>query len=325
MTRRDRRSRPVPPPRVVTETRLSPAWAWGQAVALIWYLGGFMALLVGAVMQVGPSAWVAAWQHRYLGSDSATIGFLPGFGLLLLPLLVARCLPRRTDRPFLCGVQDALWPRTRPPGPVRPRDGQLVRLRRTRGIMAGLALGCVVAAAIGGVLSMRPGDQRPGSPLPRLTKAELAAPDAVLPGYAHLLDVVARPELAWEHDYTIRATRYRDTYIPLTTPGWRPGDAVAVLQLDRRGLAGVPGPAEGSLSRGVPGWQITAMRQSGIPVGDDPLVLTREVLNGVVPEPDGVGLLLVVAFGGGTAMTFGAIALGFHRAYRRLLGQGGDA
>ena len=190
--------------------------------------------------------------------------------------------------------------------------------------MAGLALSCVVAAAIGGVLSMRPGDQRPGSPLPRFTTSELTAPDVILPGYAHLADVVARPEMAWEHDYTIRATRYRDTYIPLTTPEWRPGDAVAVLQLDRRSLAGVPGPTEGSLSRNVPGWQVTAMRQSGLPVADDPLVLTREVLNGVVPEPDSVGLVLAVAFGGAAAMTFGAIALGFHRAYRRLLAQGGD-
>ena len=56
MTRRRRLSRPVLPPRIVTEAPPGPAWAWGQAVALIWYFGGFMALLVGAVMQVGPSA-----------------------------------------------------------------------------------------------------------------------------------------------------------------------------------------------------------------------------------------------------------------------------
>ena len=303
MTRRRRRSKPIPPTPSVAGTQADPAWAWwGQAVALIWHLDRFTALLVGAIMQVGPSAWVAAWQHRHLGSDSVTISFLPGLGLLLLPLLVARCLPRRTDRPFLCGVQNALWPRTRLRQTARPRDEQLARLRRTRSIMVALALGCVAAAAILGALSMRPGDQRPGSPLPRVTMAELAAPDVILPDYAHLLNAVMQPDLAWEHDYTIRATRYRDTCTRLTTPSWRQGNPVAVLQMDRRSLARVPGPAEGALSRGVPGWLVTAMRPSGMALADDPLVLTREVLNGVFPEPDGVGVVLAVAFGGATAL-----------------------
>lgn len=324
MTRRHRRPPPVPAKPIAAEAQPGPAWAWGQAVALLWYLGGFAALLVGAVLQVGPAAWMAAWQHRHGGSDSVTISFLPGFFLLLLPLLVARRMKRRPDRPFLCGVQDALWPGTRPPRTARSRDGQLARLRRTSRIMLALALGCVAVAGILGALSMRPGEQRPGSPLPRLTVAELTAPDATLTGHAHVVDAVAQPDGAWVHDYTVRATRYRDTYIPLTAPGWRPGDPVTMLQMERRGLAGVPGPPEGSLSRGVPGWMVGAMRQSGMALIDDPPVLTREVLNGVVPEPDGVGLILAVAFGGATGLTFGAIALGFHRAYRRLLARGSD-
>ena len=128
---------------------------------------------------------------------------------------------------------------------------------------------------------------RPIPPAPIVTEAQPGPVEAVL-----------RPDLAWEQEYTIRATRYRDTYTRLTTAGWRPGDPVAVLQMDRRSLAGVPGPAEGSFSRGVPGWLVSAMRQSGMALTDDPLVLTRAVLNGVVPEPDGVGAVLSVAFGG---------------------------
>ena len=61
-------------------------------------------MLAAPVMQVGPAAWAAAWQVRHLGSDSITLGFLPGFALLLPPLIILRCLPRRPDRPFLCGV-----------------------------------------------------------------------------------------------------------------------------------------------------------------------------------------------------------------------------
>ena len=103
------------------------------------------------------------------------------------------------------------------------------------------------------------------------------------------------------------------------------GDPLAVLQMDRRDLLGVPGPAEGALSRGLPGWQVDAMREDGLPLVDAPLVLTRDTLHGTVPEPDGVGVLVAAMFGGTTGLTFGAIALGFHRAYRRLLARGTGA
>ena len=312
---------PTPAPPVAAEPS-HRAWAWGQAVALVWFLGGFAALLAAAVMQVGPAAWAAAWQVRHLGSDSVTLGFLPGFALLLLPLVILRCLPRRPDWPFLCGLQDALWPKQPVRRTVLPHGAELARLRRVRGVMAGLALSCAVAAAVAGWLSLRPGDQRPGTPLPVLTLAEAIRPGVVLPGYARLAGAVPRPEAAWAHDYTVRTTRYRDTYTPLTPPGWRPGDPVAALQVERRDLLGVPGPAEGALSRELPGWLLGAMREYGLPLVDAPLVLTRDTLHGTVPEPDGVGVLVAAMFGGTTGLTFGAIALGFHRAYRRLLARG---
>ena len=97
------------------------------------------------------------------------------------------------------------------------------------------------------------------------------------------------------------------------------------MQVDRRNLLGVTGPAEGALSRGLPGWLVAAMRDSGLPLVDAPLVLTRDTLHGTVPEPDGVGAVVAVLFGGTTGLTFGAIALGFHRATRRLLARGTDA
>ena len=319
-------SPPSPAPASATDAEPSPqAWGWGQAVALVWYLGGFLALLVGAVMQVGPSAWAAAWQVRHLGSDSMTLGFVPGYALLLLPLVILRCLPRRPDRPFLCGLQDALWPKQPVHRTTLPREAELARLRRVRGVMVGLALACVVAAAVPGWLSLRLGDQRPGTPLPVLTLAEATLPGAVLPGYARLVGALPRPEAAWSHDYTIRAARYQDTYTPLTAPDWRPGDPVAALQVDRRDLLGLPGPEEGALSRGLPGWLMDVLRETGLPLVNAPLVLTRDTLHGTVPEPDGVGALVAAMFGGTTCLTFSAIAIGFHRAYRRLLARGAGA
>ena len=206
-----------------------------------------------------------------------------------------------------------------------PQEAELARLRRVRGIMAGLALGCVAAAVVPGWLSLQPGDQRPGTPLPVITLTDATRPGAVLPTYVQLAGAVPRPESAWVHDYTIRATCYRDTYTPLASPDWRLGDPVAALQLDRRDLLGVPGPAEGVLSRGLPEWLLDAMRENGLPLVNAPLVLTRDTLHGTVPEPDGIGVLVAAMFGGTTGLTFGAIALGFHRAYRRLLARGTGA
>ena len=70
--------------------------------------------------QVGPFTWVSAWQVRHLGGDRTTLGFLPGFLLLLLPLVVLRCLraiPRdrscaarrmRCGRANACGARPSL-------------------------------------------------------------------------------------------------------------------------------------------------------------------------------------------------------------------------
>ena len=50
------------------------------------------------------------------------------------------------------------------------------------------------------------------------------------------------------------------------------------------------GPFEGKLGRGVlPGWMVTELRRSGVAVVDDPVVLTRQELSGVVPGADMVG------------------------------------
>ncbi|MGI4796059.1 MAG: hypothetical protein ACRYG8_18765, partial [Janthinobacterium lividum] len=53
--------------------------------------------------------------------------------------------------------------------------------------------------------------------------------------------------------------------------------------------------------------------------------LKRKKLDGRVPEPDEVGAILAGIFSASAGLTFGGLAFGFHRAYRRLLQQADDA
>jgi|GEM_PF-3731799 len=326
MTRGHRRNKITPPPPAAPllpdDTR---ARNWGAAVAAVWYLGGFVLLIAGAVMQVGPYAWAQSWQVRHLGSDSATMSFLPGFGILLVPMLVLALLPRRPDWPFVNGAKDAFWPDRRASRPVVSTDILVRRMRRSWRVMLVLALACPLVGTVLGWMSLRPGEQAPGSALPTLTMAEAAARGATLPDYARLTGGTPQPDLAWEHDFSIRTTRYQDVYTPVTAPGWRHGDAVSVLQLESLADFQQPGATEGELSRGLPAWLITSMRAGGVPVADDPVVLKRKKLDGRVPEPDEVGAILAGIFSASAGLTFGGLAFGFHRAYRRLLQQADDA
>ncbi len=292
-------------------------------MAMAWYLGGFALLLVCAMTQTGPSAWAAAWQVRNWGSDNVLGSFLPGFAILLLPLIIVACLPRRADWPFILGAKEAMWPRDQPTRAALPLDRRLRLFRVARWIAAGLAATCLVAASVACWVSLAPGAQAVGSPLPELTLAAVSAPGAALPEYARIVGSTAQRSSAWEHDETLRRTEIQDLYIPLTVPSWRAGDQVDVLQLDHRGIAGLPGPSEGTLSRGIPAWLITSMREAGLAVTGNPVVLTRQPLGGIVPVPDGVAAILSLILGGAMAVMFGMAALSFHLAVRRLLKPGG--
>lgn len=325
MTRGHRRKKIVPPPAAPVLLDDARARNWGAAVAVTWYLGGFVLLIACAIMQAGPYAWAQSWQVRHLGADSAIMNFLPGFAILLLPMLVLALLPRRPDWPVVNGAKDAFWPDRRAPRPVVSTDTLLRRMQRLRRVMLVLALACPLVGALLGWMSLRPGEQTPGSALPTLTMAEAVAPGATLPDYVRLTGGTPQPDLAWEHDYSIRTTRYQDIYTPVTAPGWRSGDAVSVLQLAKLADLQQPGATEGELSRGLPAWLIASMRTDGVPVIDDPVVLKRKKLEGRVPEPDDVDAILAGIFSASAGLTFGGLAFGFHRAYRRLLQQADDA
>ena len=116
---------------------------WVRAAAAIWYLGGFVLLLAAALLQVGPSAWMAAWQVRHWGSDNPIVSFLPGFMVLAAPVLILCLMPRQAEGSFLSGMQDALAPnRSRPVQPPSPERMAHLLLLWARGalIAAGVFL-----------------------------------------------------------------------------------------------------------------------------------------------------------------------------------------
>lgn len=181
----------------------------------------------------------------------------------------------------------------------------------------------LLAGGVGYALVVRIGSRGAGQPLPELTLRAATRPGATLPGYAKLVGAVARPEASWVHRHADRQTRYRDIYTPLTGPGWRPGDAVALLEEDRT-VAGEDtaphGPLEGSMARGaLPGWMLGELRRRGVAVVDDPVVLTRRDLGGVTPGADMIGAALAAVFGVVFATLFSGISLAWLHRRRKLL------
>ena len=296
--------------------------AWGQAVIATWYLGGFVLLFAGALLQVGPSAWVAAWEVRHWGYDNAVVSFLPGFLVLVASAFLPRLLPRAPEGSFLRGMQNGLSP----DGPVQaPSPERMAR------ILLLLARGALVASGVfllaGGLgyeLVTRIGDRGAGAPLPELTLSAVTAASASLPPYARLMGTTPRPELTWLHDHSERRITHSDAFTPLTASGWRPGDPVAVLEEDAMVLGEdgpdavlPPGPVEGALERGtVPDWMLGEMRRHGIAITDDLVVLVRRKLDGVVPGADTIGAVLCLLFGGAFALV--ALAVSFGYRYRRV-------
>ena len=298
----------------------------GGLTVATWYLGGFVLLMVGALMQVGPFAWAAAWQVRHWGGDNVVLSFLPGFAVLASPVILLKLIPRRPGWPFLCGAQDALSPgRDIPVVPPSPERMARLLLRLARGGLV-LSLLCLIAGIGGYFLVQDVGDRGAGAALPDLTLA--AATASTLPSYARIIGVAVHPEASWVHDHTTRQTRYHDVYSPITGPNWHPGDAVALIEEDRSVVGDGPalpevarmGPIEGSLQRGaLPAWMVSELRRSGMATVDDPVVLVRSDLNGVTPGSDRVVAVLVAVLGGVFALFLLGVSLGWLYRRRKLL------
>ena len=264
------------------------------AVAL-WCGGGFLFLIYGALTQTGVFARVAAWQVAHWGGNNFLLSFLPGFALLSAPVAVLGAWPSSGDRPGVRAAKAALWPPRDGRGRLAP-DRVQRRLYVSAKACTWIAAGSMAAGVLGYFAVIHIGNQGAGVPLSTPSLAAITVPGAPLPDYARLDGVTARPESVWVHDYSLRHDRYRDFFIPLTSPDWRPGDPVTVLEEDRTmpkyepfwsNIANPPGPREGALERGnVPAWMIEAMRRDGVAVTDDPVVLMRKKLDGVVPGAD---------------------------------------
>ena len=289
-----------------------------------WYLGGFMLLGAGAIMQVGPYAWVAAWQARHWGWNSVLLSFLPGFVLLALPVTILQFIPRRPDWPFLSGAQDAFGKSLDPAR--RPSPERMAAILR-RFVIGGLIMSAVfpVAGLASYGLIEHLGNRGAGVPLPERTLAAVSAPGAALPDYARLVGAEPRPEIGWVHDEFDRRLHRRDFYMPLTPPGWHAGDPVAVLEVNRTVVRddppdpSPPAPFEGTLERGVPDWIVSELRQNGAQVTNDPILLVRHDLHGVVPGADMIGASLGLVFGATFMLASLGASLAWHIRRQRLL------
>lgn len=304
---------PHPPalPPALGETRrpgdpVDPVWAmWGRRVLNIGLIGLLVLYLGMAILAFGPNGDGLGPMNRLLGWDAPVLAVVPFLLLFWAPLFVLRILPRRPERSFLCGAQDALDP-TRNPNwhrPVVPDDVLARRMRRLRGgalVVAGAAV--VVSAVVYHLTSRQPADA--GRALPRVAVAALTR-GGTLPAHARIVSAVPGYDQAWIHAWSIRSTGYENVYFPLRAPGQPLGAPVAaVVQatyiVGRETVAGDPplAPFEGELTRAsYPAWMREQMRDKGFVLAPGAVELRRMKLDGREPGNDGIGASL--ATGGG--------------------------
>jgi hypothetical protein len=285
----------------------------GAIATLLWLFGWIPVIGVGAMVKVGPFGWMATLEQDAIGTDSPFLTGLPLIVIWLGPGMVANMMRKDVSRPFLFGIQDALDARRKPVLVIGRRRDPKRYLRRTSRVSRTIAALCLVPIAIGAWKMAHVGSL-PHVPLPVLDYGRVVSGGA-LPGRARVTDAIAHPDLSWTHNYSIRQTRYRDVYYPLTSDRWAAGQPVHLIELDPTfpdddpapyNEVNAPGPREGKLHRLDDSWTAAQLRSAGVPVADDAVVLEREQLGGFEPHADAVDDFFLFIF---PAILVGLIAL----------------
>ena len=294
----------------------------GRRVLNIGLIGLLLLFFGVAILAFGPNGAGLGVMNRALGWDSPVLATVPFLLLFWAPMLVLRLLPRRPERSFLCGAQDALDP-TRNPNWRRPVESDEAIGRRMRRLRGGALVIAVTAVVVAGaayrIMSRQPADA--GRPLPRIAVASLAKAGA-LPAHARVTGAVPSYDQAWIHAWSIRTTGYEDVYFPLRAPG-QPSDApvAAVVEatyiVGRETVAGDPplAPFEGELARAAfPAWMREQMRAHGFVLAPHAVQLRRMKLDGREPGNDGVGATL--AIGGGVVVVLACLLMAGMASYQ---------
>ena len=277
---------------------------------------GTLALYFGvAILAFGPNGAGLGPMNRLFGWDAPVLAIVPLLLLIWAPMFVLRLLPRRPERSFLCGAQDALDP-TRNPNWRRPVVSDEMLASRMRRLRGGALIVAVVAVVVAGVVYRVASRQPPdaGRPLPRIAVAALAQGGA-LPAHARVVSAVPGYDQAWIHAWSVRSTGYEDVYIPLRTPGQSPDMPVAAVVkatyiVGRETVAGDPpvAPFEGELvPASYSAWMRERMREKGFVLAPGAVELRRMKLGGREPGNDGVGATL--AIGGGVVAVLFCLAV----------------
>lgn len=317
------RSRSHPPsPPVAADAAVRPGdpidpvrALWGRRVFNL-VLIGTLALYFGvAILAFGPNGAGLGTMNRLFGWDAPVLAMVPFLLLFWAPMFVLRMLPRRPERSFLCGAQDALDP-TRNPDWRRPVVPDEVLARRMRRLRGGALLVAAVAATVAGIAYRLTSHQPPdaGKPLPPIAVAALGR-GGTLPAHARIVAAVAGYDQAWIHAWSIRTTGYEDVYLPLRAPGQSPEAPVAAVVkatyiVGRETVAGDPpvAPFEGALApASYPAWMRERMRAKGFVLASSAVELRRMRLDGREPGNDGVGAAL--AIGGGVVAVLFCLAV----------------
>ncbi len=289
-----------------------PPWLF-TLVMLVWWIGGYGAVVYSLVEDRGPFAFLLRWQEALFGGSSLILGAGAAAVIIFLgpPLVVGRL--RR------------LWPRS---ALIADLHGQMSRANRSRGQIAaeaaarwetadtaqriqmarrgrnfglGMAAVCLTLGFIASTWLRLSADADAGQPLTPVTLSRSKPIDlGKASPWVRIMNGQPRLDSVLELDYSIRGHAYRDYYTPLLPPGWQTGDPVYLVEKDvtlprYHDASDSPdpaGPIEGDLTpNGLRQDIAKALSGEGYAVGPFTAVLRRNLnLGGKIPgEAEGLG------------------------------------
>jgi hypothetical protein len=298
-----------------------PGWLF-TTVMLLWWFGGYGAVVYSLVEDRGPFTFLLRWQDALFGGSNVMLGaVVAGVVIFLGPQLLVRKLRRlwptnavladldsqmdsaSRSRSEIVAEANAQW---------ADADTNLrVRiLRFTRNAWLIIAAGALLVALVIATWVRVIVDADAGQPLTRVAVSrDTPLVQGRVSNWVHLTQGTPLQQAALPRDYTIRGHAYRDYYTPIVAPGWQAGDRLYLLEEDdtpsgdpnTSSSAYYAGSIEGELSFDGPREDVmTAFVHNGYQVGAWTAVLRRKRdLDGKVPGEDwftywmiwGVGVL----------------------------------
>jgi hypothetical protein len=321
-----------------------PGWLF-TTVMLLWWLGGYGAVVYSLVEDRGPFTFLLRWQDALFGGSNVMLGaVVAGVVIFLGPQLLVRKLRRLwPTNAALADLDSQMDSASRSRSEIVAETraqwadadtnlrARILRFTRNAWLtIAACALLVAFAITVWVHVVVNADAGQPLTPVAVPHDAPLVQDRAS--HWVHLTQGAPLQQAMLPRDYTLRGHAYRDDYTPIVAPGWRAGDRVYLLEEedmpsgdpDAGSRANSVEPIEGELSFDGPREDVTAaFARNGYQVGPWTAMLRRERdLDGKVPGEDGATYVLIWGAGGLLVVIGLMTALIKHYQLRRIVAKG---